>query len=110
MLALLMNAGILMRYQRTPFEISIQTLRKRFESQIEGEQALLVDPSCRVLVDGLAGGYHLKEDGVTPRKDGYFDHLVDALRYGIYNLFGVSASHNFRPDQLPTSLAFKRLA
>ena len=108
MLALLNNAGILMRYQRTPFDVSISTLRKRFESQIEGEQAVLIDSSCRVLIDGLAGGYHLKEDGVTPRKDGFFDHLVDALRYGVFNIFGVATS-NLRPDQMPTSLQFKRV-
>lgn len=104
MLALLNNAGILMRYQRTPFDISMTTLRKRFESQIEGEQAILIDSSCRVLIDALAGGYHLKDDGVTPRKDGYFDHLVDALRYGVYNIFGVSTT-TLRPENLPTSLA-----
>lgn len=107
MLALLNNAGVLMRYQRTPFDLSIQVLRKRFESMIEGEQALLIDESCRVLVDGLAGGYHLKEDGVTPRKDGHFDHLVDALRYGIYNLFGATAGA-MRPQDLPTSVAYSR--
>jgi hypothetical protein len=107
MLALLNNAGILMRYQRTPFDLSVQLLRKRFESQIEGEQAVLIDSSCRVLVDGLAGGYHLKEDGVTPRKDGFFDHLCDALRYGVFNLFGVATS-NLRPDQMPSSLQYQR--
>lgn len=104
MLALLNNAGILMRYQRTPFDLSVQLLRKRFESQIESEQAVLIDETCRVLIDGLAGGYHLKEDGVTPRKDGFFDHLVDALRYGVFNLFGV-ATTSARPGQFPTSLA-----
>lgn len=92
MLALLNNAGVLMRYTRTPFDVSIQVLRKRFESIIEGEPAILLDPSVRILADALGGGYHLKEDGITPRKDGYFDHLVDALRYGIWNLFGVSMS------------------
>jgi hypothetical protein len=107
MLALLNNAGILMRYQRTPFDLSIQLLRKRFESLIEGDPAILVDEQCRVLVDGLLGGYHLKEDGVTPRKDGHFDHLIDALRYGVYNLFGVATS-NLRPDQMPSSLASVR--
>lgn len=106
MLALLNNAGILMRYQRTPFDLSIQVLRKRFESQIEGEQAILIDERCRVLVDGLQGGYHLKDDGVTPRKDGFFDHLVDALRYGVYNLFGIQQSASQFSD-LPTSVAYK---
>lgn len=92
MLALLGGAGIQMRYQRTPFDLSIQVLRKRFESIIDGQPAILLDPSVRILADGLGGGYHLKEDGVTPRKDGYFDHEVDALRYGIWCLFGVTMS------------------
>jgi hypothetical protein len=56
------------------------------------------------LIDGLLGGYHLKEDGVTPRKDGHFDHLIDALRYGCWNIFGVATS-NIRFDQMPASLA-----
>lgn len=103
MLALLNNAGILMRYQRTPFDVSIQVLRKRFEMDIEGDPAILLDPSVRILADGLAGGYHLKEDGVTPRKDGYFDHEVDALRYGVYNIFGVTMS-GMRPEQVQTSI------
>lgn len=106
MLALLNNAGILMRYQRTPFDISIQLLRKRFETLIEGEPAILIDESCRILIDGLLGGYHLKEDGVTPKKDGQFDHEIDALRYGVYNLFGLALS-SVRPEDLPRSLAYK---
>ncbi len=107
MLALLNHAGIMMRYTRTPFDLSIQLLRKRFESIIEGDPAILVDERCRILVDGLLGGYHLKEDGVTPRKDGHFDHLVDALRYGCWMLFGVGVS-TLRPDQIQTSFASKR--
>lgn len=107
MLALLNNAGVLMRYQRTPFDLSIQILRKKFESLVEGEPAILLDTQCRILGDGLAGGYHLKDDGVTPRKDGYYDHLVDALRYGVYNLFGTSLSAS-SSQSLPTSIAYWR--
>lgn len=108
MLALLNNAGVLMRYQRTPFDLSIQLLRKRFESIIEGEPAVVIDERCRMLVDGLAGGYHLKEDGVTPRKDGTYDHEIDALRYGIYNLFGVTQS-GYIPADMPISLAYRAM-
>jgi Phage terminase large subunit len=107
MLALLFNAGILMRYQRTPFDLSLQCLRKRFETLVEGEPAMLIDESCRVLIDGLAGGYHLKEDGVTPRKDGHFDHECDALRYGNWNIFGV-ASSAMSVGTIPSSLASTR--
>lgn len=107
MLALLGKAGVLMRYQRTPFDLSMQLLRKRFETLIEGEPAIVVDESCRVLADALGGGYHLKDDGVTPRKDGFFDHLCDALRYGVFNLFGASASATHM-GRMPKSLASVR--
>ncbi len=107
MLALLNNAGILMRYQRTPFDLSVQLLRKRFETLIEGDPAILIDSRARVLIDGLMGGYHLKEDGVTPRKDGHYDHLIDALRYGLWNLFGISTSGH-KPGSLITDLSYRK--
>jgi hypothetical protein len=102
-LAILHNAGILMHTQRTPLDISLNACRKRFESQIEGEQAILIDASCRVLCDALAGGYHLKDDGVTPHKDNVYDHSVDAMRYGIWMLFGATRSST---DMLPVSIAY----
>jgi hypothetical protein len=43
---------------------------------------------------------------VTPRKDGYFDHEIDALRYGVWNLFGVTMS-SLRPEEVMTSLVRK---
>ena len=102
MLAILANAGILVRYQRTPFDLSMNLLRKRFELMVEGTPALLIDESCRMLIDGLAGGYYFKEDGITPMK-GLFDHLIDALRYGTWNLFGSTLTSS---QQVPTSVAY----
>ena len=105
MLGLLNNAGILMRYIRTPFDVSLNVMRKRFESQIEKVQAIQIDESCRILCDGLVGGYHVKEDGTTPKKDGLFDHLIDALRYGIWAIWG---ANSFAVDvsNLPNSIAY----
>jgi hypothetical protein len=102
MLAILNRAGILVRYQKTPFDISMNLLRKRFEMLDEGQPSVLIDDSCRLLIDGLAGGYHYKDDGVTPMK-GLYDHLIDALRYGVYNLFGttITTTHG-----LPSSVAY----
>lgn len=102
MLAILNRAGILVRYQKTPFDLSLNILRKRFETLIAGQPAILIDERCRVLIDGLAGGYFFKDDGITPMK-GFFDHLVDALRYGVYNIFGSSITSN---TQVPTSIAY----
>ena len=104
MLKLLSDAGIQVNYQHTPFDVSLRVLRTRFEMLLGGKPAIVVDRlECPVLVSALAGGYHLKEDGVTPRKDGYYDHPVDALRYGIWNVFGVSQTTN---STVPQSIAY----
>lgn len=102
MLAILNRAGIMLRYTRTPFDLSLNLLRKKFETLIEGEPAIVIDPSCRLLIDGLAGGYHFKEDGITPHK-GLYDHLIDALRYFVWFYQGstITSTHG-----LPTSLAY----
>lgn len=88
MLTLLNEAGVNMIYKRTPFDISLSLLRKRFETLIDGRPAIRIHPRCKVLISALKGGYRLKEDGETPHKDGYYDHLIDALRYLVYNLYG----------------------
>ena len=63
---------------------------------IGGVPTLLVDPSCPILIEGLAGGFHypeLKEGQSfspmrdTPFKDGWFEHIVNAFEYGMVNIF-----------------------
>ena len=49
----------------------------------------LPEPRCEDLIDGALGGYTLKEDD-KPNKDGYYDHLQDALRYLVMM--------NYRPE------------
>lgn len=88
MLNLLREKGINMLYRKVPFDVSLALLRQRFTTLIEGEPALQIHPDCSVIIAALKGGYRLKEDGVTPEKDGYYDHLIDALRYGVYNIYG----------------------
>jgi hypothetical protein len=36
---------------------------------------------CPLLIDAISGGYAMDERTDEPKKDGYYDHLVDALRY-----------------------------
>lgn len=103
-LAILKGMGITMRSTYTPFDLSLRTLRMRFERMVEGAPAILIAQQCRVLVNALKGGYHLKPDGVTPVKDEYYDHPVDALRYGVWNLWGVTAS--LSATNLVTNIAY----
>lgn len=53
----------------------------------------LIDPCCEVLVDGFMGGY-IRDDVDEPIKDGFYEHLMDALRYMVMVAFDV---RTFRP-------------
>lgn len=52
---------------------------------------LILDPRCRTLCEGFLGGYHYPHEyngtGEDPQpfKDGFYDHLQDALRYLVWN-------------------------
>lgn len=103
-LAQFAEAGILVRSMYNPFDISMRVLRERFQLLIEGSPAIIIDPSCDVLIEALKGGYAFKKDGATPNKDGYYDHPVDAFRYGVYYLFGGTMTAT-DVDKLPSSFA-----
>ena len=92
-LGMLAQEGITVRYKHTPFDLSVQELRKKLESLVDGLPAVQIHKRCQVLVGALAGGYHLKKDGITPNKDGFYDHLADALRYGVWFLLGPGTSN-----------------
>jgi hypothetical protein len=42
-----------------------------------------VSPECQIFINGFSGAYEYDENG-QPKKDGYYDHLFDALRYIAY--------------------------
>lgn len=80
-------------------EDGIQTFKIRRESVAgrltklinKGEPALLIDPSCTMLIDGLDGGYAYPELGgggfkTDPAKNEY-SHIVDSVEYVATVLF-----------------------
>lgn len=64
----------------------------KMRGTVDGEPTFQVDTSCTVYIQGLEGGYCRPKatdgSGEEPIKDGYFEHLQDAARYGAINLFG----------------------
>jgi hypothetical protein len=76
---------------------------------------VLINRSCRNVIDALAGGYHYpeKQDGTAalkPHKDGYFDNVADSVRYEAmnrvqYELRGGSVMEALR-DPSPTQDGF----
>lgn len=102
-LAALIKVGITIHSQVMGIDESMRKCRSLLERLIEGVPAFQVDARCIILIGGLAGGYHLKDDGKTPHKDGFYDHECDALRYGVVNILGNSVSSQ---SNLPTSVAY----
>ena len=49
--------------------------------------AILIDPSCDMIIECLETGYCNKKDApkdvIDPVKDGFYDHVADAIRYGM---------------------------
>lgn len=73
-----------------------------------GVSRIVISPTCRTLIIGMAGRYHLmrEEDGeLRPKKDKY-SNLCDALQYLCTGLgegrrmMGLKAASNLRPVQL----------
>jgi hypothetical protein len=94
---LLLQFGIQMVSRFSFVEEGTKIIEQKLMVQTDGEPGIFIDPACKDLIDGFAGGYKLdttktgkNEEGVLknrPRKDGYYDHLQDALRYIFVNIF-----------------------
>jgi phage terminase large subunit len=82
----------------------IAIVRRRMSKLIAGKPGIMVDRQrpCK-LIEGFRGGYHypeqqnqFKAEKIEPFKDGTYDHLMDALRYAVVNLYTV---HEAKPTK-----------
>lgn len=79
-------------------EEGLRRIRFLLEQLWGGEPAILIDKSrCPLLTRMFQGGYYKHKTTGKPVKDGFYDHLADALRYGVTNLFDEVG----RPQALP---------
>jgi hypothetical protein len=107
-----LTAGIQMMYQTSSIERGVSIIRNKLELLIDGEPAFQFSRSgAPILIAALRGGYRLDDKGLKPLKDGYYDHLADAFRYGCFNLFnGSTPIASYRRDSvsnwLPESIAY----
>jgi hypothetical protein len=94
---LFLQFGIMINHRFSYIEEGLKMIDQKLLVQEDGSPGILIDPINTDLIDGFAGGYELdsqaiaKTDNVKllsrPKKDGFFDHLMDALRYTFVNLF-----------------------
>ncbi len=62
----------------------VDATRRKMALRQDGNYGMLIDPSCEILIEALAGGYHYPEvidkpENEKPEKDGYYDHLANCL-------------------------------
>jgi len=70
----------------------ISAVDKLLTRSVDGKPALLIDPSCRELINALRGGYRykIKSNGETdekPEKNSY-SHIADAFQYACLHADG----------------------
>lgn len=92
-LQILGKMGIRVASRASTIESGLDLTRSLLGDFREGRPRLVVHPRCQLLIQGFTGGYHYDKfsDGrlsPTPKKDGIFDHLFDALRYCLIHVCG----------------------
>jgi hypothetical protein len=88
-LAVLNEYGITLHFIQSWVDDGLRAVRKLLQQLLGGEAALQIDERrCPTLIDGFLGGYKLDKSGTAPFKDGWYEHVMDALRYGVVNLYG----------------------
>ncbi len=74
------------------FKVRREAVAGRLTKLVNGQSAILIDPSCQMLIDGFEGGYAYPEIGTTgmfkdePEKN-MWSHIHDSLQYVSTRLF-----------------------
>jgi len=74
-----------------------EIIERKLATLIDGMPSLLVDESCKTIVDGFLGGYHYPirkpNQGFNPNvhevpyRDGFYEHLQNSVEYFAVNMF-----------------------
>lgn len=78
---ILRGLGIRIQTRQMLTRDGINIIRNLLLPKQDGSVKLKVDGSCKLVIDGFLGGYTRKEETDEPEKDGYYEHLFDAMRY-----------------------------
>jgi len=74
---------------------SVGLLRELLEKDIRNQKALQVSPDAPISTAGFLGEFKMDDYG-KPIKDGYYDHIHDALRYVIWGVARQSKYDKFK--------------
>jgi len=85
----------------------VNLIRTMCREKEDGFIALKIDNGCQLITDAFLGGY-VRNDKDEPVKDGYYDHLMDALQYLLINLYDIRTGdrlQNYVPYYRPRPTA-----
>lgn len=92
---ILTDNGIIGSCKQSTYRERKELVEKQLSLLISGVPGLIVDESCKIVIDGFLGGYHYPESKggkpvkEEPERDGYYEHLMNCLEYVFVNLFSV---------------------
>ncbi len=84
---------IQIKTMRVPQFQSIEAIRDMLTTEIHGKKWLRVYQNCHITLNGLLGEFQIEDNGKL-LKDGYYEHIHDALRYVCYPLYRKSKTSN----------------
>jgi hypothetical protein len=97
-LTVLENAGIHLIFCASTIENGLRKVRFLLERIIKGIPAITVSRKNAPITSRMfQGGYRLGPNH-RPLKDGFYDHIADAFRYGVYNIFNDDGDPNALPE------------
>ena len=94
--AILQSKGIELNIKHSEYSLRKEIIEKKLNTVLIGIPTLQVDSSCKIINDGFLGGYRYpkKTEGQEfsgkhelPFKDGFYEHLMNALEYIAVQLF-----------------------
>ena len=107
--------GMRMQCKPSEYRLRKEIIERLLASIDNGLPQLIVGKRCKIISDGFMGGYHYPtfKDGAAfgvkheqPFKDGFYDHLMNAMEYIAIHLFtGAVVRHNPTPA---TKSAYQR--
>jgi len=90
--------GFTLTCRQSTYRTRKEIIDGKLSKMINGKPTMLVDRSCRIVIDGLLGGYHYperkpgqanNENFENPFRDGYYEHLCNTVEYAAINMFKV---------------------
>lgn len=94
---ILASMGIFVTSKVSTYRERKEIIERKLSTLIDGIPSLVVDESCKTIIDGFLGGYHYRVRKPNqafnpalfeiPYPDGYYEHLMNTAEYFAVNMF-----------------------